>query len=110
MDDWIISMSNTQRIEKMRNNASDDYNFSANMSEPGAPDYDERIKYCRTQLRKSEYLDYDANSALKNLDGASLTKDSLKFEDFARAMKKEYLVNVTKSKNFVTAARPTNKV
>ena len=103
-------MSNTQGIEKMRNNASDDYKISANMSQSGAQDYDKKMEYCRTQLHKSEYLDYYANSALKNLDGASLTKDSQKFEDFARAIKKEYLLNVTKSKIFVTAAIPINNL
>ena len=96
MDDWRISMSNTQRIENMRTNAS--------------PDYEQKILYCRTQLRNSEYLDYDSNSSLKNLDGISLSKDSLNFENFARDMKKEYLVNVTKSKSFVKAAIPKNNL
>lgn len=39
-----------------------------------------------------------------------LTKDSLSFEKFAREMKKEYLFNVTQSRNFVTAAMPANNM
>lgn len=110
MDDWIISMSNTQKIEKMRNNANIDYNISMEMTEPGAPDYENKIQYCRTQIRTSEYLDYDVKSQLKNLDGATLDKESLNFESMAKSMKQEYLENVVKSKNFITAAIPKNKL
>ena len=97
MDDWIISMSNNQKIETMRKNATIDYKFSVETPQPGAPDYEKKIQYCRIQLRSLEYFDYDAASDLKNIDGVSLDKDSLKFEETAKAMKKEYLVNVVKS-------------
>ena len=72
-----------------------------------APKYDEKIEYCRSKLRESEYLDYDEKMPLINLDDVSLHKDNLRFEEMARDMKKEYLDNILTSQSFVNAALPT---
>ena len=53
MEDWIITVANSENIEQMKENARNDYNFTEDICEPYAPDYDAKIKYCQSSI--SEY-------------------------------------------------------
>jgi hypothetical protein len=109
MDDWILSMANTARMEKMKAAAADDYNMEKDICEPYAPDYEAKIDYCRSQIRSCEYMDYDSKVNFKNLDEEELHNDTLNFEEIALKMKEEYLQNVVDSESFINAAAPQQK-
>ena len=90
MDDWKRAASNVENMETILDNSRKDYKYNVEASDAYAPKYDEKIEYCRSKLRESEYLDYDEKMPLINLDDVSLHKDNLIFEEKARDMKKEY--------------------
>ena len=90
MDDWKRAASNVENMETILDNSRKDYKYNVEASDAYAPKYDEKIEYCRSKLRESEYLYYDEKMPLINLDDVSLHKDNLIFEEKARDMKKEY--------------------
>ena len=106
IDDWKRAASNVKNMEVILENSRNDYRYNSEANDPYAPQYDDKIEYCRSKLRESEYLDYDEKRPLVNLDGIELHKDNLIFEQKGRDMKKEYLENVVKSQSFVNAALP----
>ena len=75
---------------------------------PYAPDYEPKIKYCRSQIRNLEFLDYDEKRTLSNIKGAPLKRDVLSMMEKALEIKREYLKNVVDVQSFVTAAKPIN--
>ena len=107
MEDWKRAASNVENMDIILDNSRKDYKYNVEASDPYAPKYDEKIEYCRSKLRETEYLDYDEKMPLINLDDVSLHKDNLRFEEMARDMKKEYLDNILTSQSFVNAALPT---
>ena len=106
IDDWKRVASNVENMEVILENSRNDYRYNSEANDPYAPQYDDKIEYCRSKLRESEYLDYDEKRPLVNLDGVELHKDNLIFEQKGREMKKEYLENIVKSQSFVNAALP----
>ena len=108
MSDWRIATSNSEKIDRMRAKASLDYGIKQESSSPYAPDYEPKIKYCRSQIRNLEFLDYDEKRALSNLKGAALKKDVLTMMDKALEIKREYLNFFVDVQSFVTAAKPRN--
>ena len=89
----------------MENQSKDygiDYGF---YSEPGAPEYEERIAACSNFLRESEQLKSDKVQHILNLDGKPLkTQESLNFEKEYKRRQKEYLKFVTEDNSFIKAA------
>ena len=108
MEDWCRAASNVENMETILQNSRNDYSYMTENSEPYAPKYQEKIDYCRSKIRESEFLDYDEKRPLTNLDEAALHKDYLFFEQKAIEMKKEYLENIISSQSFVNAAIPTH--
>ena len=107
IEDWCRAASNVENMETILQNSRNDYLYMRENSEPYSPQYEEKIDYCRSKIRESEFLDYDEKKPLTNLDDAALHKDNLIFENKAIEMKKEYLENIISSQSFVNAALPT---
>lgn len=107
IEDWRRAASNVEKIEMIYEHSRKDYQYSTESNEPYAPNYDEKINYCRSMIRESEFLDYDEKKPLTNLDEAALHKDNLNFEEKAQEMKKEYLENIISYQSFVNAPLPT---
>ena len=63
-------------------------------SEPGAPDYAEKVKSCSNNLRKSGALNYDKAQNLINCDGKTLKRE-LSFVREFKTRRAEYLKLVT---------------
>ena len=78
----------------MRAKASLDYGIKQESSSPYAPDYEPKIKYCRSQIRNLEFLDYDEKRTFSNIKGAPLKRDVLSIMEKALEIKREFLKNV----------------
>ena len=78
-------------------NQSKDYGiYYGFYSEPGAPEYEERIAACSDFLRESEQLKSDKVQHILNLDRKPLkTPESLNFEKEYKRRQKEHLKFVT---------------
>ena len=83
-----------------------DYNIEWGFySEPGAPDYNERIESCTKFLRENENLKSDKVQTLKNLDGKTLkVLETLDFHKEFKRRQNEYLKFVTEDNSFIKAA------
>ena len=92
-------------------NQSNDYNIEYGLySEPGAPNYDERIEACSKVLRNNEVLKSDKTQGLKNLDGKVLKKlETLNYEKDFKNRKTEYLKLVTENNSFINPNNEDNE-
>ena len=105
IDDWTKIASAAPHFKKIIENQSNYYNIDYGFySEPGAPDYDERIKACSEALRKGEDLKSDKVQGLANLDGKDLKiSETLNYMKVFKKRKNDYLKLVTENNSFIKA-------
>ena len=105
IDDWTRIASATPKFKYIVEHQSEDYNLDLGIfSEPGAPDYSKRIRYCRNQLRNEEVLTYDSHQGVCSIYGKPLdTTKSLDFENETERWKYNYLASVKENQYFIKA-------
>ena len=92
-------------MTKIIENQSQDYNLNYGLySEPGAPNYNERIEACSKVLRENEVLKSNTSQSLQNLDGKMLKKsETINYEKDFKIRRAEYLKKVTENNSFIKA-------
>ena len=105
IEEWTKIASLAPQFKKIIENQSNDYSIDYGLySEPGAPNYDERIEACAKVLRDSEELKSDKTHSLKNLDGKMLKRlETLNYTEEFKNRKAEYLKLVTENNSFIKA-------
>ena len=106
IEEWTKIASVAPKLKTLMENQSKDYGiYYGFYSEPGAPEYEERIAACSDFLRESEQLKSDKVQHILNLDRKPLkTQESLNFEKEYKRRQKEYLKFVTEDNSFIKAA------
>ena len=105
IEEWTKIASVAPYFKKIIENQSNDYNIDHGLySEPGAPDYDERIKASSEALTKSEELKSEKVQGLHNLDGKELKiSETLNYVKEFKKRKNDYLKLVTENNSFIKA-------
>ena len=105
IDDWTKIASAAPYFQELMEKQSNDYDLGFGLySEPGAPDYKARVEACRAEIRKSEILESQNVSKLKNLDGKFLeVKETLNYFEEYEKRRKAYLKNVSENHSYINA-------
>ena len=105
IEDWTKVASVAPKFKKIMEDQGKDYNIEYGLySEPGAPDYAEKVKSCLNNLRKNGVLNYDKAQNLINCDGKTLKKGtSLSFVREFKTRRAAYLKLVTEENSFIKA-------
>ena len=105
IEDWTKVASVAPKFKKIMEDQGKDYNIEYGLySEPGAPDYAEKVKSCLNNLRKNGVLNYDKAQNLINCDGKTLKKGtSLSFVREFKSRRAAYLKLVTEENSFIKA-------
>ena len=91
------------QLKEIIEHQAKDYGLNIGIySEPGAPDYEERVKNCRSALEESKVLKANICQLLENLDGKALKK-ILGYEVEYKKRKREYLKSVKINNSFIKA-------
>ena len=105
IEDWIKIASAAPQFKQIMEHQSKDYNIEFGIySEPGAPDYQERIKSCIEMIRESGEMKSNSVKDLGNLDGKKLKKkETFEYEKEFKKRKDDYLKLVTMENSFIKA-------
>ena len=105
IEEWTKIASAAPLFKKIIENQSKDYNVNYGLySEPGAPNYNERIEACSKVLRENEVLKSNTLQSLQNLDGKMLKKsETINYEKDFKIRRAEYLEKVTENNSFIKA-------
>ena len=75
IEEWTKIASAAPQFKEIIEHQAKDYGLNIGIfSEPGAPDYEERVKNCRSALEESKVLKANICQLLENLDGKKLKK------------------------------------
>ena len=103
IEEWTKIASAAPQFKEIIEHQAKDYGLNIGIfSEPGAPDYEERVKNCRSALEESKVLKANICQLLENLDGKALKK-ILGYEVEYKKRKREYLKSVKINNSFLKA-------
>ena len=105
IEEWTKVASAAPQFKEIIEHQAKDYGLDFGIySEPGAPNYEERVKHCRQALEKSGVLKANIGQLMKNLDGKTMNKNQiLNFDVEYKRRRNEYLESVKINNSFIRA-------